>query len=183
MVAISGHKAVSVSKFNKRWMMKKEAWLCFVVSVSVLGVVGQAQAAEVDKLSPAAQAGASQIAVCEACHAVSLDPPKGPPLYGIQRKYRMAYPEQQAFVAAITEFVSAPTEDKAVMKRAVRKLGLMPSMKLPSQQLSDVANYLFEKPFPPPCEHWEIAVKNAEASGHADNHIAQDKMKLERFCR
>lgn len=151
--------------------------------VTLVTFPGAIQAAGHAPLSAAAMAGEKHIALCNGCHEESLDPPKGPPLYGIQMKYKKAHPEAAAFTQAIVDFVSAPTSDRVLMKRAEQKLGLMPALPLPEQQLREIAAYLYEQQFAAPCAHWEIAVKNAEAKGVADDHIARDKMKLKRFCQ
>ncbi len=138
---------------------------------------------DTNNFTAAAIAGGRLIGTCNACHEQTLDPPKGPPLFGIQRKYRQAYPTKHAFINAITAFVKQPSSDKALMHRAVKTLGLMPALALPQDQLEKIAAYLYEYPFPPPCAHWKIAVTHAETEGNADPHIARDRLKLQRFCQ
>lgn len=134
-------------------------------------------------LSTSAQEGAKSFEVCNTCHNVALDPPKAPPMWGISNRYQKAFPDKETFVAAVVDFVSHPSMDKVIMQRPAQKMGLMPPMPLPKEQLTNIANYMYEYPFPPPCEHWKIAVKNAEAKGEVDDHIEQDKKKIQRFCQ
>ncbi|CAA6824686.1 MAG: Unknown protein [uncultured Thiotrichaceae bacterium] len=163
----------------------------FALSVTLLSACGEKTAnitppsndPILSTLTESAQAGAKDVAVCNSCHNVALDPPKAPPLFGVSNRYKKAFPDKETFVAAVVDFVAHPSMDKVIMKRPAQKMGLMPPMPLPKEQLSNIANYLYEYPFPPPCEHWKIAVKNAEKKGEVDNHIAQDKKKIQRFCQ
>lgn len=79
-------------------------------------------------------------------------------------------------------FVKAPSLETAIHDEAIKQLGLMPPMPLPDEMLQKIATYIFEEKFPPPCEHWEIAVKRAEERGDAE-HAKKDKMMLEQFCK
>ena len=134
--------------------------------------------------SAAAKRGEAGFAVCNACHNPELDPPLGPPMWGLQRRYGMASRgDKQQFIQRIVEFVSAPEKRNAIMTNAVEELGLMPELGLPTDQLTDIATYIYEAAFPPPCAHWQIAIKRAEAKGGAAlEHAAKDKMMLQRFC-
>ena len=136
-----------------------------------------------DTLSAAAERGKASVGVCLSCHNPELDPPLGPPLFGVQKRYRMMYPDKPEFVQRMISFVKEPQLEKAIMRRPVRKLGLMPAMNLPEEQLSDIAHYIYEASFGYPCRHWEIAVKNAEEKGQVDLHIQKDKTMLKRFCQ
>lgn len=134
-------------------------------------------------LSASAQKGEKAFLVCNTCHNAALDPPQAPPMWAVSNRYKKSFPDQESFVAAVVDFVNSPSVDKAIMHRPVQKMGLMPPMPLPKEQLTNIANYLYEHPFAPPCEHWKIAVRNAEAKGDVDNHIQQDKKKIQRFCQ
>ena len=156
-----------------------------LVSLMALFTMQAVTAADepIKPLSSAAERGKSSVGVCTSCHNQELDPPLGPPLFGVQKRYRMMYPEKHEFVKRMVSFVKEPQLDKAIMRRPVRKLGLMPAMALPKDQLSDIAHYIYEASFGYPCRHWEIAVKNAEEKGQVDLHIQKDKLMLQRFCQ
>lgn len=172
-------------------------WFVFLTSVVVLTACNEeaktapakpeaekvAQTSNEVVLSEKAQEGQKLFALCDACHNVSLDPPKAPPMYGVQRRYKMTYGDREGFVKAVTDFVQHPAMDKVVMRRPAMKMGLMPAMPLPADQLEKIANFIYEYPFPPPCNHWRIAVKNAEVAGEVDDHIEHDKMKLQKMCQ
>ncbi|MCK5895752.1 MAG: hypothetical protein KAG20_03040 [Cocleimonas sp.] len=133
-------------------------------------------------LSDTAKAGQTLFKVCDACHNQSNNPMKAPPMFGVKKHYANAYPNKQDFVAAIVSFVTAPTEEKALLKRPIKMLGLMPAMPLGEENLTKIATYLYEQPFSRPCEHWKVMVENAEKSGKMNDHLQQDKRKYERFC-
>lgn len=132
-------------------------------------------------LSPEATEGKALFAVCDACHNPTLDPPQGPPMWGVQRRYKMESESQDDFIARVADFVASPSVDKAILVRAVDTLGLMPAMALPEDNLKKVAAYLWEAKFPPPCDHWKIGLKRAEAAGDAA-HAAKERRQLKRFC-
>lgn len=123
----------------------------------------------------------AEMAICDACHAEALSPPKGPPYWAIQNRYSRLHRDEAAFVQAIADFVVAPTKEKALMGQAVEHLGLMPAMPLPSTTLDTLAKYIHNTVFPPPCEHWKAGLKIAESQGD-EEHAAQERRKLKKFC-
>ncbi len=132
-------------------------------------------------LSPVAVEGKTLYPACHVCHNTAMDPPLGPPMWGVKRQYKNNTMDDEDFIKTMVEFVKAPSKDKAIHVKAVEQLGLMPAMPLPDEMLSKIAIYILEENFPPPCDHWRIAVKRAEARGDAQ-HANRDRMMLERFC-
>ena len=57
----------------------------------------------------------------------------------------------------------------------------MPPVALPDKALNDVATYIWEEQFPPPCEHWKYGVTRAENAGDMA-HAEKDRRMLKRFC-
>ncbi len=161
---------------KQSYIKNLSAWLL------LLGVLSTPLMA--DELSAAAKRGEAGFAVCNACHNPALDLPLGPPMWGLQRRYGLASGgDKQQFVQRMVDFVSAPDKRKAIMVNAVEALGLMPELGLPTDQLTDIAMYIYEAAFPPPCAHWRIAISRAETKGGtALEHAARDKMMLQRFC-
>jgi len=133
-------------------------------------------------LSPTAVEGKSLYPACHVCHNQAMDPPLGPPMWGVQRRYKNNTLDNEDFVNRIVAFVKAPSLETAIHDEALKQLGLMPPMPLPDEMLYKIATYILEEKFPPPCEHWEIAVKRAEKKGDAE-HAKKDKMMLDRFCK
>ena len=132
-------------------------------------------------LSPEAEEGKSLYPMCHVCHNQAMDPPLGPPMWGVQRRYKRNTLDNKDFIKSMVNFVKAPTLETAIHDEALGQLGLMPPMPLPDEMLTKIAAYILEEQFPPPCEHWRIAVKRAEAKGDME-HARKDQNQLKRFC-
>ena len=132
-------------------------------------------------LSPDAEEGKILYPACSVCHDQKLDPPKGPPMWGVQRRYKMEFDDGKEFIEKMVTFVKAPSLDTAIHDKAVKSMGLMPPMPLPDEMLRNISTYILEENFPPPCDHWRIAVKRAEKSGDME-HAEKDRRMLKRFC-
>ena len=133
-------------------------------------------------LSPEATEGKTLFPTCDVCHDQSRAPALGPPMWGVQRRYKRDTIDKADFVQRMTSFVKAPTMETAIHDEALGQLGLMPPMPLPDDMLNKISTYIFEEQFPPPCDHWRFAVKKATESGDAD-HAKKDKRQLDRFCK
>ncbi|MEW7978395.1 MAG: hypothetical protein B0D96_00250 [Candidatus Sedimenticola endophacoides] len=133
-------------------------------------------------LSPEALEGKAFYPACHVCHNPQMDPPLGPPMWGVQRRYRNATLDEEDFIERMAGFVRAPSLEQAIHDEALRQLGLMPPMPLPDEMLRKIARYILEETFAPPCAHWEIAVKRALAQGDPA-HAEKDRNMLNRFCR
>lgn len=133
-------------------------------------------------LSPDASEGKQLFSICNSCHNEAQDPPLGPPMWGVKRRYQRNSLDNDDFIESIVNFVKNPTLDKAIHDQALEQMGLMPPVALPDEQLRKIASYLLEETFPPPCKHWQIAVKRAEDRGD-QAHAAKDRRQLERFCK
>jgi len=132
-------------------------------------------------LSPEAIEGKSFYPSCHVCHNQKLDPPLGPPMWGVQRRYKNNTIDEEDFIQTMVEFVKAPTLEKAIHDVAVKQLGLMPPLPLPDNMLKSIATYILEEQFSPPCAHWAIGVKHATKKGDLE-HAKKDQNMLKRFC-
>jgi len=132
-------------------------------------------------LSPEAEEGKSLYAACNVCHEQSMDPALAPPMWGVQRRYKRATNNAEEFVNKMVDFVKAPTLEKAIHDQALGQLGLMPPMPLPDELLRKISTYILEEQFPPPCDHWEMAVNKAREKGDME-HAQKDLRQLQRFC-
>lgn len=132
-------------------------------------------------LSPEAEKGKAQFAVCDTCHNAALNPPLAPPMWGVQRRYKMQAMDRQGFIDEMADFVGNPIADRALFTRAVTQFGLMPAMALPEEMLRNIAAYLWEESFEPPCEHWKAGAEIATREGD-QAHAAKDLQMLKRFC-
>ena len=133
-------------------------------------------------LSSDAAEGKAIFGLCLACHNQALDPPRGPPMWGVQRRYKNYTSSKQEFIDTMVDFVKAPTKEKVIHDKALEHLGLMPAMPLPDEVLIKIAKYIWEEKFPPPCDHWRIAVRRSKDKGDAE-HAKKDAEMLKRFCR
>ena len=116
-------------------------------------------------LSELAVQGKADFAICQSCHDASLKPPKAPPMFAVQRMYKRQHGSQQEFVDAVVKFANQPSEDGALMKMPIKKLGLMPALPLGDDKLSGIATYIYEASFEPPCEHWAYALSSGKGTG------------------
>lgn len=133
-------------------------------------------------LSETAQQGKAQFSVCLSCHNESLNPAKAPPMFGVQNRYKRQHDTEEAFVNALVDFVTHPTEDKALMKRAVKKLGLMPALPLGEETLGNIAAYIYETSFDAPCEHWKAALSSNKDQDGKGQHRRQVERNYANFC-
>lgn len=132
-------------------------------------------------LSDEAKMGHQLYAVCHSCHDQGLWPAKGPPMFGVQRRYKRATDSKEAFISRMVTFVTTPSEQTAVMTPAVEQLGLMPALPLGEVPLRQIAAYIYEAEFPPPCEHWKNAIARDQAAG--DDHARQDRRMYDKLCK
>ena len=147
--------------------MKRLLVLIAIVSTSVAA------------LTPEAEKGEQAIVACMSCHNPELTPALAPPFFGVQNRYTREYSDKAEFISAIVNWVKQPTMDKALMRRPVRELGLMPAMPLPDEMLVQIAAYLYEKEFEPPCTHWASDI----AKGNKDNHTRMVEDNFNNLCK
>jgi len=134
------------------------------------------------ELSAQASAGKSLFPACFVCHNPEMDPPLGPPMWSIQRLYKRNSIDAADFIQSMVSFVKAPSLEMAIHKEGVKRLGLMPALPLPDEMLSNIAAYIHEEQFEPPCAHWGIAVKRASESGDTE-HASKDQRMLDKYCQ
>lgn len=141
-------------------------------------------------LTPDAEKGKASVAVCLSCHNATLEPPKAPPFFGVKNRYIRDYQDKEGFIKAITDWVKNPSEEKALMKRPVKILGVMPAMPLPDDMLNQIASYLYEEQFDPPCEHWSNELSRPSPQGKGkrgkgkgkNNHEKMVQNQYNKFC-
>jgi len=90
-------------------------------------------------------------AKCSMCHMKTIPMDKStmvaPPLNGVMRHVKMAYPSQKDAVHFIVDYVQNPDASKAVcMKQKIARFGLMPSQKgnVTPQEIQEIASWLFK---------------------------------------
>jgi len=153
-----------------------------VLASLLLGSMALSAQEDQTPLSELAVQGKANFAVCQACHDASLNPPKAPPMYMVQRRYKRQYENQREFVDAVVKFAGQPTEDGALMKRPIEKLGLMPPLPLGDNMLSGIATYIYEESFEPPCEHWAHAMSSGKGKG-SGKHRQHVQSMYDELCQ
>lgn len=119
--------------------------------------------------------------VCMACHVAEGMPTVAPPIFAVKNHVLGAYPEREAFIKQVTEWVKAPDEKNALMPGAIRKFGLMPATEVPDEELQAVAEFLYDSDMSLPdwykehyaAEHGEMPKEAVKAE------VAEDAAKTE----
>ena len=133
-------------------------------------------------LSPDAIEGKSLYPTCHVCHNQEMDPPLGPPMWGVQRRYKNNTIDDEDFIQSMVDFVKKPTLENVKHDMALEQMGLMPPLPLPDEMLKKISTYILEEQFPPPCAHWAIVVKRFKEKGDME-HAKKDQGMLDRFCK
>lgn len=82
---------------------------------------------------------------CAVCHVSEGKPTIAPPIFAVKNHVIDAFPERDDFIEQVKDWVKAPDEEKALMRGAIRKFGLMPAMAhLSDEDVQAVAEYLFD---------------------------------------
>ena len=92
---------------------------------------------------------------CKSCHMskdegrVSLDgkhqKPKAPPMAMVKKRYLKAYPKRDDFIEAVASWAAEPSQEKSLLKRAVKHHGVMPAPVLKEGSLKKVAAYIYDE--------------------------------------
>ncbi len=83
---------------------------------------------------------------CLKCHSAtaSMQDRLAPPLEAVKRHYLAEYPVLDDFTHAIATFVSNPTDDKSLLRGAVRRFNVMPAQEFSEEDLVAVATYIYQ---------------------------------------
>jgi mono/diheme cytochrome c family protein/cytochrome c556 len=118
---------------------------------------------------------------CLSCHGADLDPPLAPPMFGVQKRYKMDSADRAEFIRKITEFVQQPSQEKALMKRAIKHVGLMPEVDVAEDDLQKIVTYIHDASFAIPCNHLKAAMKMAKEKGDAQ-HFNHAQSRFKKMC-
>lgn len=83
---------------------------------------------------------------CYLCHSPSapeLEGRIGPPMAAVKAYYLLGNPSAAQFTAKLKDFLNAPSADKALMKEAVARHGLMPYQQYPEEVINQIADFMF----------------------------------------
>mgnify|MGYP001601411240 CR=1 FL=1 len=96
--------------------------------------------------------------LCLSCHVKQGKATIAPPLFGVVNHVKNVYPDREAFIQRVVDWVESPNADQALMPGAVKKFGLMPKLAYPSSQVRKAAEYLYDADINPPSwykEHYK----------------------------
>jgi cytochrome c553 len=83
---------------------------------------------------------------CNNCHGVkgkTHDQLLAPPLWGVRMNYMKKYPEAEAFIESMSDFLTEPKHGDSLMPQAVDRFGLMPMLPLPDEILRPILSALY----------------------------------------
>ena len=120
---------------------------------------------------------------CYLCHSPNAAENEGriaPPMVAIKARYiDKGGLNKEEFVKQLTEFVKQPTKEKALMRGAVKKHGLMPKQDFPKGSLEKIAEFMFDYQIEEPKwfkAHWEShGNKTWIQSGQKYSEVASQK--------
>lgn len=82
---------------------------------------------------------------CQSCHAsVTQEIQIAPSWQEIQHIYISYFKDRSEAQSGIVSFVQNPSKDKAIMKKAVSKYGLMPSVRMGRSEIEAMTKYILE---------------------------------------
>ncbi|EAR01843.1 DUF3365 domain-containing protein [Maribacter sp. HTCC2170] len=83
---------------------------------------------------------------CYICHDATTPEESriAPPMIAIKTRYTIANTSKEEFVEQMWDFVSDPTEEKAVMYGALSKFGVMPYQAFPEEKIKLIAEYMYD---------------------------------------
>ena len=98
---------------------------------------------------------------CYICHSPSASESErtAPPMIAIKAHYlQQEGMSRDEFIDAIVSYVQNPTEEKAKLPGAVNRFGLMPMQQVPTEELRQIAAYIYDYQIEEPAwfqEHYE----------------------------
>lgn len=118
---------------------------CLLI-LPVLALAGCGERGEVDLSSAPVAAIEQGVALmpahCHTCHRVGeseIDAMLAPPLWGVRAHYLAKFPEPEAFVDAMTNFLLEPQVEKSLLPLEVAHYGLKEPVSLTEEELRSVA--------------------------------------------
>ncbi len=112
---------------------------------------------------------------CLECHSAtaSMEDRMAPPLEAVKRHYLKEYPILEDFTGAVTSFVANPTEEKALLRGAVHRFGVMPQQALSQEDILAVATYIYQFELEKP--EWFEGHYNEQHGEHGTGECGQGK--------
>ncbi len=108
--------------------------------------------------------------LCYTCHdATTLEEARlGPPMAAIKRRYLMEGGTRDEFINEILAWTEKPSLEKAKMRGAVDRFGVMPYLAFPKDNIKEIAEYLYDNDIDQPEwfeEHYQKNHGNGQGMG------------------
>lgn len=107
---------------------------------------------------------------CAVCHGATggMDMSKrlAPPIRGVKMHYEKTHQDKESFVAAVVSWIEKPEEGKSLMKMAIRKFNLMPTIPVSAEDAEKIAIYMYEGELEKPEGFDEHVKKMHGGKGH-----------------
>jgi mono/diheme cytochrome c family protein len=81
---------------------------------------------------------------CIACHKIQGPPQIAPPIFGVINHVKGAYPQRDAFIQRVVDWVANPDANDTLMPGAVRRFGVMPKLGYPTEDVRKIAAFLYD---------------------------------------
>lgn len=113
---------------------------------------------------------------CYVCHSPDAPEDEGriaPPMIAIKAHYLREETTKEEFIADLWEFVRQPGEEKARMRGAVRRFGVMPYQAYKKEDIEKIGEYLFDYRIEEPewfKEHWMQGHGKGHGKGKSKGH-------------
>ncbi len=92
--------------------------------------------------------------LCASCHSAEGATATAPPMFAVINHVKGTYPDRDEFIERIVDWVYEPDASQTLMPGALRRFGVMPKLGYDSEQVRQVAEYLFDDG--PPLPDWYI---------------------------
>ncbi|MBT8316351.1 MAG: DUF3365 domain-containing protein [Lutibacter sp.] len=111
---------------------------------------------------------------CFACHSpkTSLEDRIAPPMAAIKEYYITEGVTQEQFSQSLITFIENPEEKNAKIPEAIERFGLMPKMNFTPQQITQIANYIYNSKLEEP--NWYANHFHNEKFIHLENLKNED---------
>ncbi len=70
---------------------------------------------------------------------------KAPPMANVKKHYLKRYPQRDDFVNAVASWAASPNQEKALLKHAIERHGVMPTQELEIDTLKKAAAYIYDQ--------------------------------------
>jgi cytochrome c len=85
---------------------------------------------------------------CSSCHGntggMDMHKRVAPPIVAVRMHYLGSYPEKDAFVLAVSQWVEKQDASQSLMRGAIRRFNIMPPISIAKEDAEKIAAYIFD---------------------------------------